>query len=91
MCFCDDLPALILPLVQSPCRQTMPSIRFYLIFFSAVGLLPITLSYGINPNQILTKLLQVQPVEPGVVHVFRAIMGLYLASIVLWLLGAIRG
>jgi hypothetical protein len=69
----------------------MPSIRFYLIFFSAVGLLPITLSYGINPNQILTKLLQVQPVEPGVVHVFRAIMGLYLASIVLWLLGAIRG
>ena len=72
------------------CPQTMQSIRFYLIF-SAVGLLPIALSYGIDPNQILPKLLQIQPVEPGVIHIFRAIMGLYLATIVLWLLGAIRG
>jgi hypothetical protein len=32
-----------------------------------------------------------KPVEPGVVHIFRAIMGLYFSSIVLWLLGAIRG
>ena len=68
----------------------MQSIRFYLIF-SAVGLLPIALSYGIDPNQILPKLLQIQPVEPGVIHIFRAIMGLYLAAIILWLLGAIRG
>jgi hypothetical protein len=68
----------------------MQSIRLYLIF-SAVGLLPIALSYGIDPNQILPKLLQIQPVEPGVVHIFRAIMGLYFSSIVLWLLGAIRG
>jgi hypothetical protein len=64
--------------------------RFYLIF-SAVGLLPIALSYGVDPNRILPKLLQIQPVEPGVIHIFRAIMGLYLATIVLWLLGAIRG
>jgi len=63
---------------------------FYLIF-SAVGLLPIALSYGVDPNRILPKLLQIQPVEPGVIHIFRAIMGLYLATIVLWLLGAIRG
>jgi hypothetical protein len=68
----------------------MQSIRLYLIF-SAVGLLPIALSYGIDPNQILPELLQIQPVEPGVVHIFRAIMGLYFSSIVLWLLGAIRG
>ena len=64
--------------------------RFYLIF-SAVGLLPIALSYGVDPNRILPKLLQIHPVEGGVIHIFRAIMGLYLATIVLWLLGAIRG
>jgi hypothetical protein len=68
----------------------MRSIRFYL-FFSAVGLLPIALSYGIDPNQILPKLLKIQPAEPGVIHIFRALMGLYLATIVLWLLGANRG
>jgi hypothetical protein len=60
-----------------------------LIFRGA--LLPIALSYGIDPNQVLPKLLQIQPVGPGVVHIFRAMMGLYLATIVLWLLGAIRG
>ena len=49
------------------------------------------MSYGIDPNQILPKLLQIQPVEPGVIHIFRAIMGLYHAAIILWLLGAIRG
>jgi hypothetical protein len=64
--------------------------RVYLIF-SAVGLLPIALSYGVDPNRILPKLLQILPIEGDVVHVFRAMMGLYLATIVLWLLGAIRG
>ena len=64
--------------------------RFYLIF-SAVGLLPIALSYGVDPNRILPKLLQILPIEGDVVHVFRAMMGLYLATIVLWLLGAMRG
>ncbi len=68
----------------------MKSIRFYLIF-SAAGLLPISLSYGIDPNRILPKLLQIQPIEGDMIHIFRAIMGLYLATIVLWLLGAIRG
>lgn len=63
--------------------------RFYLIF-SAAGLLPISLSYGIAPNLILPKLLGINPLDGNLVHVFRAIMGLYLATIVLWLLGAVR-
>jgi len=49
------------------------------------------LSHGVDPNRILPKLLQILPIEGDVVHVFRAMMGLYLATIVLWLLGAIRG
>jgi len=68
----------------------MKSSRFYLVF-SAVGLLPISLSYGVDPNRVLPKIMQIQPLEGDLIHVFRAIMGLYLALIVLWLLGAIRG
>jgi hypothetical protein len=68
----------------------MKMIRFYLIF-SAAGLLPISLSYGVAPNLILPNLLDINPLDGNLVHVFRAIMGLYLATIVLWLLGAIRG
>jgi len=64
--------------------------RFYLLF-SAAGLLPIALSYGIDPNQILPKFLQIHPIEGDLLHIFRAIMGLYLATLSLWLVGAIRG
>jgi hypothetical protein len=68
----------------------MASSRYYLLF-SAAGLLPIALSYGINPNRILPKFLQIPPIGGDLLHIFRAMMGLYLAIIVLWLLGAIRG
>jgi bifunctional pyridoxal-dependent enzyme with beta-cystathionase and maltose regulon repressor activities len=52
------------------------AIHSLLYGFFAVGLLPIALIYGIDPNQILPKLLQIQSVGPGVIHIFRAIMGL---------------
>ena len=68
----------------------MTSSRFYLLF-SAAGLLPIALSYGIDPNRILPLFLEIDPISGDLLHIFRAIMGLYLATIVLWLLGAIRG
>jgi len=76
--------------VPKSLSKTMKSSRFYLVF-SAVGLLPISLSYGVDPNRVLPKIMQIQPLEGDLIHVFRAIMGLYLALIVLWLLGAIRG
>ena len=56
--------------------------RFYLIF-SAAGLLPISMSYGLDPNLILPKLFQFHPVTGDTVHALRAIMGLYLATIIL--------
>ena len=70
--------------------ETMNPSRLYLIF-SAAGLLPIALSYGIAPNRILPKLLKIQPMGGDLVHILRAVMGLYLAILALWLLGAIRG
>jgi hypothetical protein len=68
----------------------MKSSRFYLIFSAAV-LLPISMSYGVNLNRMLPQLFQMHSAEGETVHVLRAIMGLYLSSIILWFLGAIRG
>ena len=57
------------------------------LLLAAVGLVPIALSYGIVPSQSVSFLLGF-PVE-GInhTHVFRAIMGLYFANIVFWLMG----
>lgn len=60
------------------------------LILAALGLVPIALSYGVMPSASVTYLLGF-PVE-GVnqTHVFRAIMGLYLANALFWLAGASR-
>ena len=67
----------------------MKQARFYLLF-SAVGLVPIALSYGINPAVVLPKVLDVAVEGTDTTHILRAIMGLYLAMVGLWILGALR-
>ena len=61
--------------------------RFYLLF-SAAGLFVIALSYGVAPTAILPRALDVTVEGTDLTHIFRAIMGLYLGMIVLWVLGA---
>jgi hypothetical protein len=63
--------------------------RFYLLF-SAAGLVVIALSYGVAPAEILPKLLDVTVDGTDLTHIFRAIMGLYMGLIVLWVLGAFQ-
>jgi hypothetical protein len=63
--------------------------RFYLLF-SAAGLFVIALSYGIAPEAILPMALDVAVESTDLTHIFRAVMGLYLGMIVLWILGAFR-
>jgi hypothetical protein len=63
--------------------------RFYLLF-SAAGLLLIALSYGIAPAEVLPKALDLSVEGTDLTHIFRAVMGLYLGMIVLWVLGAMR-
>ena len=63
--------------------------RFYLLF-SAAGLFVIALSYGIDPKAVLPKALDITVDGTDLTHIFRAIMGLYLGMIVLWVLGAFR-
>ena len=63
--------------------------RFYLLF-SAVGLTAIALSYGVVPAKVLPEVLDVTVEGTDLTHVFRAIMGLYLGLVVLWVCGAFR-
>ena len=63
--------------------------RFYLIF-SAVGLFVIAVSYGVAPAEVLPRVLDLSVEGTDLTHIFRAIMGLYLGMIVLWVLGAFR-
>jgi hypothetical protein len=63
--------------------------RLYLLF-SAAGVAGLALIYGADPATILPNLLDVSVDSTDLTHVFRAIMGLYLGMIALWLLGVIR-
>lgn len=63
--------------------------RFYLLF-SAAGLLAVALSYGVAPASVLPAILDLTVEGTDLTHVFRAIMGLYLGMIALWVVGAFR-
>ena len=63
--------------------------KFYLLF-SAAGLFPVALSYGIAPGAVLPKVLNVAVEGTDLTHILRGVMGLYLGMIVFWILGALR-
>ena len=63
--------------------------RFYLLF-SAAGLTLVALTYGVAPADVLPKLMDLKIEGTDLTHILRAVMGLYLGMIVLWLIGAFR-
>lgn len=69
--------------------KVSPGARFYLVF-SAIGLVPIALGYGFAPRAVLPMILDIPVETTDLAHVLRAVMGLYLALVALWLLGAWR-
>ncbi len=58
------------------------------LLVAAVGLLPIALSYGLDPQASLGYLFGMTVEGTNSAHIFRAVMGLYLALIIYWILGA---
>ena len=58
------------------------------LVFTALGLTPIALSYGLAPGVSLPFLFDLDASETNARHIFRAIMGLYLALVVFWMVGA---
>lgn len=57
-----------------------------LLLISSIGLLPIALCYGLYPRTTLKRLYKIEVRTINMLNIFRAIMGLYLALIVYWML-----
>ncbi len=70
-------------------KKTSSLQRLFLVV-TAVGLIPIALSYGLMPQTSLPWLFGLNADAVNVRHIFRAIMGLYLALVVFWLSGALK-
>ncbi|MEO1471880.1 MAG: DUF4345 domain-containing protein [Pseudomonadota bacterium] len=64
--------------------------RRYFLILIAVCIAPIALSYGMNPEVSLPWLLGIDASDPNLRNIFRAVMGLYLALVALWIAGALR-
>ena len=63
--------------------------RTFLII-CAVGLVPIALGYGVNPAASLGSLFDITVDTTNLTHIMRAVMGLYLGMVTIWLLGAFK-
>jgi hypothetical protein len=55
---------------------------------AAEGLTPVALTYGAFPSESVPFLYGVEVNNVSTMHIFRAVMGLYLAMVVFWLMGA---
>jgi hypothetical protein len=53
------------------------------LWVSAIGLTPVALSYGVVPELSLNWLFGITVELPNEAHVFRGVMGLYLAMVAL--------
>jgi len=66
------------------------NLRQGFLVLTAVGLVPIALGYGAAPQQSLEHLFAVSVQNVNGTHIFRAIMGLYLALAAFWIFGAYK-
>ena len=67
----------------------MKSESFFLIFVAA-GVFPVALTYGVNPQVTLAYLYDIEVNSVNLSNIFRAIMGLYIALNVFWIIGAFK-
>ena len=69
----------------------VPPVTRTFLLICAIGLLPIALGYGVVPSVTMEKLFSISVEGANLTHVLRAVMGLYLGMMVIWILGAFRG
>ena len=62
---------------------------FFLIFVSS-GVFPVALTYGVNPQVTLAYLYDIEVNNVNLSNIFRAIMGLYIALNIFWVIGAFK-
>jgi len=61
--------------------------RLYLLFL-VILIVPIALSYGLDPQSVLPKVLDITVSGTDQTHIFRAMMCLYLGAAVFWAIAA---
>ena len=67
--------------------QKIKKESLFLIFIS-LGVFPASLGYGINPQEILPILYGIEVTNNNLSNIFRAVMGLYIGCVLLWISGA---
>ena len=68
-------------------RKTEQLMRAYLLLI-AVLLVPIALSYGLDPASVLPKFLNISVEGTDQTQIFRALMCLYLGAAIFWTIAA---
>jgi hypothetical protein len=71
-------------------KATVNKLEKGILLFVAVGLVPIALGYGLMPEKSMSFLFNISVSEVNLAHILRAVMGLYLALIIFWILGALK-
>jgi uncharacterized protein DUF4345 len=64
-------------------------LQAYLLFM-AVVLVPVALTYGIDPAGVLPRLLEMKVEGVDQIHIFRALMCLYLGASTFWAVAAFK-
>ena len=72
-----------------PDRPPNTLMQAYLLFI-AIGLLPVALSYGLNPAAVLPQALNISVEGTDQTQIFRALMGLYLGCSAFWAIAAFK-
>ncbi|TAK75220.1 MAG: DUF4345 domain-containing protein [Aquabacterium sp.] len=66
------------------------NLRPLFLWACALGIAPIALGYGLVPGRSMPLLFETLPCDRNVLHILRAVMGLYLALAGFWVVGALR-
>jgi len=66
------------------------NVRQVFLIITAIGLFPIALSYGLVPQKSLKYLFDISVSDTNTIHIFRAVMCLYLALISFWIIGVLK-
>jgi hypothetical protein len=62
----------------------------YFLLFISLGVFPAALGYGLNPQEFLPILYGIEVENNNLSNIFRAVMGLYVGCVSLWILGALK-
>ena len=60
----------------------------YFLLFISIGVFPAALGYGLNPKEFLPVLYGIEVADNNLSNIFRAVMGLYIGCVLLWISGA---